>query len=119
SSRTPRSLHSFPTRRSSDLLAALEDPGDPAAGDVAQLLHHVDNNAATAEKLLAGMLEQRDHWIRTLGREHDRAALEGALAEMRAAAVERARSRWPSGLAQPAAGDVAGWIALANELRTQ
>src|SRR5439155_10604308 len=59
-----------------NLLAALEDPGDLAAGDIAQLLRHVDNNAATAEQLLAGMLEQRDHWIRTLGLEQDRAALE-------------------------------------------
>ena len=96
-----------------NLLGALEDADDDAAGDVAQLLRHVDNNAAEAEKLVAGMLERRDHWIRMLHRADDRGALEAALAKMRTATVERARALMPAGIAQPAANADA-WIAFAK-----
>ncbi len=45
---------------------ALVEEEDDAAPLVERLLAHVDNNAAEGEKLLAAMLAQRDHWIRTL-----------------------------------------------------
>jgi len=100
-----------------NLLGLLEEKGAEAA-DVAQLLVHVDNNTGEAEKLIAAMLERRDHWIRMLHRADDRAALEAALATMRAETVERARSLMPAGIAQPAAG-VDAWIAYARGLLTQ
>ncbi|MEO8005098.1 MAG: UvrD-helicase domain-containing protein, partial [Betaproteobacteria bacterium] len=61
---------------------ALLEGGEGAAGDVAILLSHLDNNAAVAENLLAGMLARRDHWIDNLRGAGDRAALEAALADV-------------------------------------
>ncbi len=61
---------------------ALLEGGEGPAADVANLLEHLDNNAAVAEKLLAGMLARRDHWIDNLHGAGDRPALEAALADV-------------------------------------
>ena len=61
---------------------ALLEGGDVAAADVATLLSHLDNNAAVAENLLAGMLARRDHWSGNLRGAADRPALEAALADV-------------------------------------
>src|ERR1700752_417308 len=71
-----------------NILDRLEAPDDELAPHVARLLSHLDNNAAAAGRLIATMLEQRDHWIRTLRRGADRRALEATLAAVRRAAVE-------------------------------
>jgi ATP-dependent helicase/nuclease subunit A len=97
-----------------NLLAALEDGQHPAAADVASLLTHLDNNSAEAEKLIAAMLAQRDHWIRTLGKPSDRATLEATLDKVRAAAVDKARALWPRQFPAPKDGDIHGWIHHAN-----
>jgi ATP-dependent helicase/nuclease subunit A len=102
-----------------NLLEAVEDRDDPAAGDLARLLAHLDNNAALAERLLADMLAQRDHWIRTLRHARDRRALESALHEVRAATVAQARALWPAPLPAPRGDDVDGWVAHAHELLTK
>jgi ATP-dependent exoDNAse (exonuclease V) beta subunit len=101
-------------------LAAIEDPEDPAASDVERLLSHVDNDALHAEALVAGMLQRRDHWIRSLGGAGDREALEATLSALRIAAVRRARSHFPPGaaMALPAVDEVEAWRALADEWLT-
>ncbi len=96
-------------------LALLEDKGR-AAGNVAKLLEHLDNDAGVAEDLLAGMLRRRDHWIRYLRElrgEQARAALEAALAAVRREAMARARDALLArrGEGQDAAGE---FLALAR-----
>src|SRR5579862_2164462 len=49
-----------------NVLATLEDPRSETGALVATLLEHIDNNVALAQKLLAMMLSQRDHWIRAV-----------------------------------------------------
>jgi ATP-dependent helicase/nuclease subunit A len=100
-------------------LALLEGADEVAAADVARLLGHLDNNVATAEGLIAGMLARRDHWLRQHGRAGDRAALEAALAGLRADAVRRARALLVSGLDAPADDDADAWIAFAETLLTK
>ena len=100
------------------LLAALEDDGEDVARDIAALLLHLDNDAAGAEALLAAMLERRDHWIRTVMKAPDRARLEQALADVRAAAVRAAVARWPRSLPAPDASNVDAWIAHAKQCLT-
>ncbi len=101
------------------LLAQLEGADEAAASDVARLLAHVDNNAASAEKLLAAMLASRDHWVRVLlGGPVKRELLERALGEVRAAAVGRVQAAWPERHAAPDRDDVEGWIALGPALLT-
>ena len=80
-------------------LALLEDSAGQAqaAADVAKLLAHLDNNVPAAEKLLAGMLEKRDHWLRNLRSADDRKSLEAALAAVRREAMARVRSLVPAG----------------------
>ena len=79
-------------------LALLEEQGaahEHAAADVAKLLAHLDNNAAVAEDLIAGMLQKRDHWIRylhALRTERARPTLEAGLAAVRREAMARVRS---------------------------
>ncbi|OFZ85950.1 MAG: hypothetical protein A2V78_04530 [Betaproteobacteria bacterium RBG_16_64_18] len=76
-------------------LALLQEQGaahQRAAGDVAKLLAHLDNNVPVAERLIAGMLRKRDHWLRNLRSADDRAALEAALAGVRGESMARVRS---------------------------
>ncbi len=101
-----------------NLLDALEDDGHPASPQVATLLEHLDNNAAEAAKLIAAMLAQRDHWIRTLRKASDRASLEATLDEVRRTAVNEARMLWPAQFAAPGEADVDGWIRHAGEYLT-
>ena len=101
-----------------DLLAMLDDETKPAAADVARLLEHLDNDAAKAEELIATMLAQRDHWLRTLRKSCDRASLEATLDEVRRGAVDEARLLWPVGLVSPHEDDVEGWIRHAGGLVT-
>jgi ATP-dependent exoDNAse (exonuclease V) beta subunit len=93
-----------------NLLARLDEDASPVAGHVARLLTHLDNDAARAQDLIATMLAQRDHWIRTLRKPSDRASLEAALDEVRRAAVDGARALWPPGLVSPHEDDVDAWI---------
>jgi ATP-dependent exoDNAse (exonuclease V) beta subunit len=103
-------------------LALVEREKEPIADDVARLLEHVDNHAVQAQDLLATMLAQRDHWLRTLGGVENRAALEAALAHVRHAAVARADAafpRLPGAKPLPARDDVGAWEALAGALLTK
>ena len=102
-----------------NLLAYVEVQGHPARDDIERLLSHVDNNAAEAENLIADMLLRRDHWIRTLRRAKDRRSLEKALVEVRVAAAARAHAVFPRHLKAPPAGDIVGWIGMAQGLLTE
>ena len=102
-----------------NLLAALEVDEHPAGAHVARLLTHLDNDTVQAEKLLAAMLAQRDHWIRTLQKASDRESLEATLDEVRRAAIDEARESWPRELAAPDDDDVDGWIRHAGECLTE
>ncbi len=101
-----------------DLLATLEIEGNAAAPAVARLLSHLDNDTAQAEKLIAAMLAQRDHWIRTLRKASDRKSLEATLDEVRRATVDKARELWPRQFVSPSEDDVDGWIRHAAECLT-
>src|SRR5258706_2956188 len=102
-----------------NLLATLEDETNVAAPAVGRLLWHLDNDAAQAEKLLAAMLAQRDHWIRTLRKSSDRKSLEATLDEVRRASVDQVHELWPPKVAAPRAGDIDGWIAFGKEQLTK
>jgi ATP-dependent exoDNAse (exonuclease V) beta subunit len=102
-----------------NLLTQIDNLETEAAEDVAPLLSLLDNDAARAEELLATMLAQRDHWLRTLRHDHDRSSLEGALDSVRRATVGEVFARWPEGHAAPPKDDVDGWIAHAKALLTQ
>ncbi len=80
-------------------LALLEQEGETAA-DVAAMLSHLDNNAAIAEGLLAGMLARRDHWLRHLHGADNRESLEAALAGIVREALVNVRGLLPDNFAQ-------------------
>jgi ATP-dependent helicase/nuclease subunit A len=98
-----------------DVLAMLEGTDEQVASDVARLLEHLDNDTGQAEELIATLLAQRDHWMRTLGKPRDRASLESSLDEVRRVSVEAMHSLLPPGLAVPPADDIDGWIAIAKD----
>jgi len=100
-----------------NLLALVEEPGVEGES-VARLLRHLDNDAATAARLVAEMLARRDQWLRTLVRKTDRRSLERALDEVRRVAVEEMLALWPEGEKCPSL-DTDGWIAQAQEWTTQ
>jgi ATP-dependent helicase/nuclease subunit A len=100
-----------------NLLAMVED-GNEEAESVARLLRHLDNDAATAARLIAEMLARRDQWVRTLERKTDRASLERALDEVRRFTVEEMLALWPAGEELPKL-DTDGWIAQAEAWTTQ
>ena len=74
---------------------ALLESRDSSAADVAVLLTHLDNNAAVAEELLAGMLARRDHWIPNVLGMPDRESLEAALAGVLREAAGNVRALMP------------------------
>ncbi|HEX3062976.1 MAG TPA: UvrD-helicase domain-containing protein, partial [Usitatibacter sp.] len=100
-----------------NLLAMVEEPGVEAES-VARLLRHLDNDSATAAKLIAEMLARRDQWLRTLERRTDRESLERALDEVRRFAVEEMLSLWPAGEKCPQL-DTDGWISQAGAWMTK
>ncbi|HEX4780655.1 MAG TPA: UvrD-helicase domain-containing protein [Usitatibacter sp.] len=100
-----------------NLLAMIEEEGEEAQS-VARLLRHLDNDAATAAKLVAEMLARRDQWLRTLDRKTDRQSLERALDEVRRVAVEEMLALWPEGEKCPKLG-TDDWITQAQEWTTQ
>ena len=108
----------FYAQAARNVLGWLEEEGNPAAADVERLLSHLDNDATAAANLLATMLAQRDHWIRTLHGASDRRKLEQALAAVRRSLVANARAVWPAKFPCPESDDVAHWTALANSLLT-
>lgn len=83
-------------------LAAL-DGDDAQARCVANLLAHVDNDAARAEALLSRMLAQRDQWLRHVADRDaphlERAVLEAALRRVVEDALARVRTLLPAALA--------------------
>jgi len=99
------------------LLDRLEEGSDVSAA-VERLLTHLDNNAGLAERLVADMLMRRDHWIRTLGRADDRRAMQAALDEARAAAIDRVKAEWPRNVELPRLADFPTWIQLGKQLVT-
>src|SRR5579862_5941542 len=101
-----------------NVLATLEDLRSETGALVATLLEHIDNNVALAQKLLAMMLSQRDHWIRAV-KAPDRELLERALVEVRGAAVTRLVELWPEALALMAPDDIEGWSGLASGFLTK
>ena len=104
-----------------NLLASLEDEEADSAvvADISQLLAHLDNDASEAERLIAALLAQRDHWIRALAEDHSQPRMEAALASERRAVVARARALWPAAMPAPDAGQVDGWIAHAGQWLTK
>ncbi|MFZ3323895.1 MAG: UvrD-helicase domain-containing protein [Usitatibacter sp.] len=102
-----------------NLLATLEIQGNETGTLVATLLEHIDNNVAVAQKLLATMLSQRDHWIRTVWKAPDRRLLERALVEIREVAVARIVELWPGALAIMAPDDLEGWKGVATAYLTK
>jgi len=102
-----------------NLLAMLEGEDESVAADVARLLEHLDNDTGQAEDLIATMLAQRDHWMRTLRKSRDRASLEATLDEVRRVSVDELCALMPRGLAGfPSAQEVDAWIALAKSWLT-
>ena len=101
-------------------LALLEE-NDSRADAVAKLLEHLDNNAETAELLLADMLARRDHWMRKTSDADDRKALEASIAAECRAQIAKARSLFPASahLRLPPADDVNRWRQFAAGLLTQ
>jgi ATP-dependent exoDNAse (exonuclease V) beta subunit len=82
---------------------ALLETSDPSAGSLERLVRHLDNNFATLEGLLIGMLSKRDQWLRHVvpnaGSETLRQSLEQALANVIRDALEDARAAVPYPLA--------------------
>ncbi len=77
-------------------LALIDDDAD-VADAVGRLLEHLDNNVSRIEDLIAGMLAQRDQWLRHVhGRERE--GLEAALQHARGAALQRLRDALPANL---------------------
>jgi len=84
-------------REAAQATLALIDDEAEVADDVERLLLHLDNNVARIEELIAGMLAQRDQWLRHVhGREREE--LEGALRQARQLALQRLHDALPAGI---------------------
>ena len=66
--------------------------------DVERLLEHLDNNVSRTEKLLSGILEQRDHWLRHINKINDREKLETALRSVRREVLKRVANIYPKSM---------------------
>ncbi len=89
---------------------ALIDDEVEVADDVERLLLHLDNNVARIEDLIAGMLAQRDQWIRLLhygGQKRE--VLETALHHVRDQSLQRLLDALPAGN-DSELRDVAGYV---------
>ena len=108
-------------RQAARATLALLEEDDPSADLVAKLLVHLDNNAESAEALVADMLARRDHWLRRTSDARDRKALEAALAAECRVQIARAQALFPAKppVRLPAAEDVGRWKSLAAALLTQ
>ena len=93
-----RPLHVEGARRT----LAMLDGGGAAAGAVARLLRHLDNDVGTAETLLAGMLTRRDQWLRHVADPHsprlERSVLEQALRDETVDALRHLAALMPATL---------------------
>ncbi|RPJ46430.1 MAG: DNA helicase UvrD, partial [Betaproteobacteria bacterium] len=79
-------------------LALIDDDAD-VAGDVGRLLEHLDNNVSRIEGLIAGMLAQRDQWLRLIHLSgHKREIFEAALQHARRTALQRLHDALPAGI---------------------
>ncbi|HZP89186.1 MAG TPA: UvrD-helicase domain-containing protein [Burkholderiales bacterium] len=82
-------------------LASLEGD-DEAASAVASVLQHLDNDGQLAERLVAGMLAQRDQWLRHVADRHssrlDRSTLEAGLQRLVRDAIAHLRTLVPAHL---------------------
>ncbi|MGE0559307.1 MAG: UvrD-helicase domain-containing protein [Burkholderiales bacterium] len=84
-------------REAAQATLALIDDDAAVAGEVGRLLEHLDNNVSRIEGLIAGMLAQRDQWLRHVhGR--GREGLEAALQHARRAALQRLHDALPANL---------------------
>lgn len=78
-------------------LADLE-AGHDWSPSIAALLNHLDNNLATAERMLIAMLAKREQWLRHLVNVREpqwRALLESALADTVSASLQQLRAAFP------------------------
>ena len=69
--------------------------GGELRSTVARMLHHVDNDWAKLERLVAEMLERRDQWLRVLAVRADRSVLEDSFARVVTYELERAADLMP------------------------
>ena len=67
--------HELYQEASRNALSAIADGGEPRK-TVARMLHHVDNDWAKLERLVAEMLARRDQWLRVLAPQADRRVLD-------------------------------------------
>src|SRR5262249_12305232 len=78
----------------------------------------LDNDSTEAVRLIAKLLEQRDHWIRLLREDPSQPRMEAALASARLAVVARARALWPGTIPAPGSGEGDSWRAHADQWLT-
>ncbi len=94
----PGHLYQLATRRTVALLDARGTPSDKSQA-LARLLGHLDNNVATFERLLSGMLGKRDQWLRYVSEDaassEARERLESALGRIVVPALERVEAAFP------------------------
>ncbi|MEQ1800498.1 MAG: UvrD-helicase domain-containing protein [Gammaproteobacteria bacterium] len=99
----PERLYRLAARATLQLIA---EPGRPGTA-VADLLRHLDNEPATAEKLLARLLERRDQWLPFIGSGLDpvraRQELEASLSRL----VERELARVEALVPEPLLAELA------------
>ena len=97
-SERPGHLYRMAARRTAAILDAAGRPSETRQA-LARLLAHLDNNVATFERLVAGMLGKRDQWLRYVGADGAssaaRAGLETALGRIVIPALERVEAAFP------------------------